>query len=77
MNFWTSYVYVGHVYTRFATLCVFWTCIDGFDGVDVWIHVETEFDAQMWFICYIVVNKCGSVVYICDKCGLNARKQQK
>jgi hypothetical protein len=28
-------------------------------------------------ICYIVVNKCGSVVYICDKCGLNARKQQK
>jgi amino acid permease len=44
-------VYVGHVCTRFVTLCVLWTCIDGFD---VWIHVEIESDAEMLFICYIV-----------------------
>jgi hypothetical protein len=44
-------VYVGHVCTHFVTLCVLWTCIDGFD---VWIHVENETDAEMWFICYIV-----------------------
>jgi hypothetical protein len=43
--------YVGHVCTHFVTLCVLWTCIDGFD---VWIHVEIETDAEMWFICYIV-----------------------
>lgn len=48
-------VYVGHVCTRFVTLCVFWTSIDGFDDVDVWIHVEIESDAEMRFICYIVV----------------------
>jgi hypothetical protein len=44
-------VYVGHVCTRFVTLCVLRTCIDGFH---VWIHVEIETDAEMWFICYIV-----------------------
>jgi hypothetical protein len=44
-------MYVGHVCTRFVTLCVLWTCIEGFD---VWIHVEIETDAEMWFICYIV-----------------------
>jgi hypothetical protein len=44
-------VYVGHVCTRFMTLCVLWTCINGFD---VWIHVEIESDAEMQFICYIV-----------------------
>jgi hypothetical protein len=44
-------VYVGHVCTRFVTLCVLWTCIEGFD---MWIHVEIETDAEMWFICYIV-----------------------
>jgi hypothetical protein len=43
--------YVEHVCTRFLTLYVLWTCIDGFD---VWIHVEIETDAEMWFICYIV-----------------------
>jgi hypothetical protein len=49
-------VYVGHVWTLLATLCVLWTCIDGFEDHDVWIHVETEFNAEMWFICYIIVN---------------------
>jgi hypothetical protein len=56
MTPWTSYVYVGHVWTLLATLCVLWTCIDGFEDHDVWIHVETEFNAEMWFICYIIVN---------------------
>jgi predicted PolB exonuclease-like 3'-5' exonuclease len=60
------------------TLCVFWTSIDGFDDVDVWIHVEIESDAEMRFICYIVViNVVLWYIYICYKCGLSARKQQK
>jgi hypothetical protein len=37
-------VYVGHVCTRFVTVCVLWICIDGFD---VWIHVEIKSDAEM------------------------------
>jgi hypothetical protein len=43
-------MYVGLV-GHFGHVC--WTswCIEGFD---VWIHVEIETDAEMWFICYIV-----------------------
>jgi hypothetical protein len=37
-------VYVGYICTLFVTLCVLWTCIEGFD---VWIHVEIETDAEM------------------------------
>jgi hypothetical protein len=46
----------GHVYWTCMHsfrdfMCILWTCIDGFD---VWIHVEIESDAEMWFVCYIV-----------------------
>jgi hypothetical protein len=57
MNLW----HVGHVWTLLAMLCVLWTCIDGFKDLDVWIHVETEFDGKMWFIWYIVVNICDEM----------------
>jgi hypothetical protein len=42
-------------------LCVLWTCIDEFEDLDVWIHVETKFNAEMWFIWYIVVNICDEM----------------
>jgi hypothetical protein len=38
-----------------------WTCIDGFEDLDVGIHVETEFDAEIWFIWYIVMNICDEM----------------
>jgi hypothetical protein len=57
---------------------------DGFEDLDVWIHVETEFDAEMWFICYIVVNICDEMWvlwYICDKlwfkCNKIGKRKQK
>jgi hypothetical protein len=46
----------------------------------VWIHVETEFDAEMWFICYIVVNICDEMWvlwYICDKLWVKCKKTGK
>jgi hypothetical protein len=57
-----------------------WTCIDGFEDLDVWIHVETEFDAEMWFIWYIIVNICDEmwvVWYICDKLCFKCKKTGK
>ena len=61
-----------------------WTCIDEFEDLHVWIHVETEFDAEMWFICDIVVNICDEmwfIWYICDemwfKCKKTEKKQKK
>lgn len=70
-------MYVGHVCTCYATLCVFRTCIDGFDDVHVWIHVEIESDDEMRFICYIVIINVICGIYICYKCDSNAMKQQK
>jgi hypothetical protein len=50
----------------------------------VWIHVETKFDAEIWFICYIVVNiydEMWVLWYICDKlwfkCKKTGKKKQK
>jgi hypothetical protein len=57
-----------------------WTCIDGFEDLDVWIHVETEFDVEMWFIYYIVVNICDEIWvlwYICDKLWFKCKKTEK
>ena len=70
-------MYVGHVCTCYATLCVFRTCIDGFDDVHVWIHVEIESDDEMRFICYIVIINVICGIYICYKFDSNAMKQQK
>jgi hypothetical protein len=61
-------------------LCVLWTCIDGFEKLHVWIHVETEFDAEMWFIWYIVVNICDEIWfiwYICDEMWTKCNKTEK
>ena len=69
-------MYVGHVCTCYATLCVFRTCIDGFDD-HVWIHVEIESDDEMRFICYIVIINVICGIYICYKFDSNAMKQQK
>jgi hypothetical protein len=46
----------------------------------VWIHVETEFDAEMWFICYIIVNfsdEMWVLWYICDKLWFKCKKTGK
>jgi len=57
-----------------------WTCIDEFEDLHVWIHVETKFDAEMWFICDIVVNICDEmwfIWYICDEMWFKCKKTEK
>jgi hypothetical protein len=61
-------------------LCVLLTYIDGFEELHVWIHVETEFDAEMWFIWYIILNICDEmwvIWYIYDEMWTKCKKTKK
>jgi hypothetical protein len=54
-------MYVGHVCTRFMTLCVLWTCIEGFD---VWIHVEIETNAELGSYAILLIYMWYSGSYV-------------
>jgi hypothetical protein len=53
---------------------VFWTCLDEFEYVQVWIHVETAFVAEMRFIYDIVVIYVMKCEYIVVRMQENRKK---